>query len=123
MNEFLLASLLAIAPAPECCVRQQVLLAAPDEGKEARDNVGHFISPMVLTTSFYGFALYFGKDRKEARWISALASLGLVVLKEVYDERVAGRFGVQEVLIGVGGTATGLYLAERIEWHEEKRAR
>lgn len=87
-----------------------------DQSKEAKDLVGHFVSPMVLTTSFYGTAMYFGAERKRARWIAAGLSIVLIVGKEVYDEKVAGRFGLEETAIGVAGTAGGLYVAEKITW-------
>src|SRR5688500_10976343 len=97
MNEFLLIALLSAAPptAP-CCTRPAAVLMEVDNSKEAKDQVGHFISPMVLTTSFYGTAMYLGAERKQARWIAAAVSIGLVVAKEVYDESVAGRFGLEE---------------------------
>ena len=125
MNELLLVFLLGTtSPAgPPCCQPATAVLSRADDGKEARDNIGHFVSPAILTTSFYGSALYLGANKKQARWIAVSASLGLVVAKELYDQSVAGRFGLEEVGIGVAGTGVGLWMAERIEWPEEKRAR
>ena len=125
MNEWIMVLLIGTtSPAPAaCCQPAPALLARANNAKEVRDNVGHFISPVVLTTSFYGTALYFGASKKQARWISVGTALGLVVAKELYDKSVAGRFGLEETGIGIAGTGVGLWLAERMEWPEEKRAR
>jgi hypothetical protein len=125
MNEWIMILLIgATSPAPApCCQPTAALIARADDAKEARDNIGHLVSPAVLTASFYGTALYFGASKKQARWISVGTALGLVVAKELYDKSVAGRFGLEETAIGFAGTGAGLWLAERIEWPEEKRAR
>ena len=102
-----------ILAAALCCAPQRQAFDASD--------VGHFIAPAILTPTFYSTALLLGAERKQARWIAAGLSVALVIAKEVYDERVAGRFGVEEAAIGVAGTAAGLWIAERIEWPEDKR--
>ena len=117
MNELLLLALLsATSPADTCCARPTTAFAAEDQSKEAKDQIGHFISPAVMTTSFYGTAMYFGAERKQARWIAAALGVVAVIAKEVYDERVAGRFGLEEAGIGIAGTAVGVYLGEKITW-------
>jgi hypothetical protein len=125
MNEVLLALLLsATSPSPPpCCQPATAVFTRADDAKEVRDNIGHLVSPAIITTSVYGTALHFGASKKEARWISVTASLGLVVAKELYDRSVAGRFGLEETGLGVIGTGVGLWVAERIEWPEEKRLR
>ena len=117
MNELLLIGLLAATPPVEtCCARPAAVFTASDASKEAKDQIGHFISPLVATTSVYGTAKYFGADRKQARWIAAGVGLALVIVKEVYDQSVAGRFGLEETAIGFAGTAAGVYLGEKIRW-------
>ena len=124
MNELLLLAWLASAPpASACCAAPAQVFTAPDQTSEMIDRVGHVISPMVLTTSFYGAALYLGADNKTARWVAVGLSVATIVAKELYDQRLAGRFGYEEAAIGLGGTALGLLIAERIEWPEEKRAK
>ena len=118
MNEFLLIALLgATSPVEPCCARPAPAFAvADDASKELKDQIGHFISPMVATTSVYGTARYFGAERNQARWIAGGIGIVLVVAKEVYDESVAGRFGLEETAIGFAGTAAGVYLGEKIKW-------
>lgn len=124
MNELMLGLFLAGAPAaasPCCPAAAPRFAVAVDNAKEARDNIGHFVSPAVLAASFYGTAVYLGASRKQARWIAAGSTLLLIVVKEWRDESVAGRFGVEEVAIGIGGTAAGLWLAEQLDWAEAKK--
>ena len=123
MTELLLAAALAASTGAGCCPPQPAaaVFAAPNRSKEMIERVGHFVSPMILTPSFYGAALYLGAEPKQARWIAAGLSVALVIAKEVYDERVAGRFGVEEAFIGLAGTAAGVWLADEIEWPEEKQ--
>jgi hypothetical protein len=119
MNELWLAFLLATSPtAPPCCHPPTFTLQA-DDATEVRDNIGHFVAPAILTSSFYGTALYLGAPRRHARWISVGTSLLLIVAKEAHDQSVAGRFGLEEVAIGLGGTAAGLWFAERVDWSDE----
>lgn len=122
MNEIWLAALLSAAPAP-CCYEPPrfAVQVQADDAKEARDNIGHFVSPAIVTASVYGTAVYFGASRKQARWISVGTSVLLIVAKELYDDSVAGRFGVEETLIGLGGTAAGLMVAEKLEWAQAKK--
>ncbi len=123
MNEVWLAFLLGTssAAAPDCCLPAAPRFALQvDASKEARDNVLHFIGPGLITVSSYGTARYFGATRKQARWIAVGTSVVLVVAKELYDESVAGRFGLEEVAIGLGGTAAGLVVAEKLDWPERK---
>jgi hypothetical protein len=123
MNEIWLTFLLSTAPAP-CCYevpRFAVQAAQPDDAKEARDNIGHFVSPAIAAASVYGAAVYLGASRKQARWIAVSASVLLIVGKELYDDSAVGRFGVEETLIGLGGTAAGLIVAEQLDWVEAKK--
>ena len=124
MNEWIMILLLsATSPAPPpCCHPAPAVLARANESEEERDYAGHFISPAVLTTSFYGTARWFGATRSQARWISVGTALGLVVAKELYDKSVADRFGLEETAIGMVGTGLGLWMAESVTWPEAKRA-
>ena len=121
MNEFWLAVLLSTSD-PACCFEApRFSVQAADDSKEARDNVVHFVAPALATVSVYGTAVYFGASRKQARWIAAGTSVLLIVGKELYDKSQAGRFGAEETLIGLGGTAAGLVVAEKLDWVEEKK--
>ena len=120
MNELWLAALLSTAPAP-CCYEAPRFAVQADAGKETRDNIAHFVAPAVVTASVYGGAVYLGASRKQARWIAAGTSVLLIVGKELYDDSVAGRFGLEETLIGLGGTAAGLVVAEQLLWVEAKQ--
>jgi hypothetical protein len=121
MNELWLAVLLSSAPAPCCYEAPRFAVQAADNSKEVRDNVVHFVAPALATVSVYGTAVYFGASRKQARWISVSTSVVLIVGKELYDKSKAGRFGAEETLIGLGGTAAGLIVAEKLDWAEEKK--
>ena len=123
MNELWLAFLISTTPAPCCFEEPRFALQAiqADDTKEVRDNVGHFVVPALATTSVYGAAVYLGASRKQARWIAVGTSVLLIVGKELYDDSVAGRFGVEETLIGLGGTAAGLIVAEQVLWAEAKQ--
>jgi hypothetical protein len=123
MNELWLAFLLNAAPAP-CChepPRFAVQAIRADDTKEVRDNIAHFVVPALTTTSVYGAAVYLGASREQARWIAVGTSVLLIVGKELYDESVAGRFGLEETFIGLGGAATGLLVAEQLSWGEAKK--
>jgi hypothetical protein len=124
MNELLLALLLSTDPtaASLCCPPPAQRFAAQTDGaKEVRDNIAHFVVPAAVSTASFGLALELGASRKEARWIAAGTSVLLIVAKEIYDEAVASRFGLEEVAIGVGGTAAGLLLAEQLIWQDDEQ--
>jgi hypothetical protein len=120
MNELLLVLLLGTHPtAPACCAPAAARFTVQaSDAKETRDNIAHFMVPAALTTGSYGLALELGASREQARWIAVGTSLLVMVAKEIYDHSVAGRFGLEEVAIGVGGTAGGLLLAEKVIWRE-----
>ncbi|HEY0304106.1 MAG TPA: hypothetical protein VGC44_03995 [Longimicrobiales bacterium] len=120
MNELWLAVLLSTSPAP-CCYDSPRFAVQVSSAEETRDNIGHFVAPTLVTASVYGTAVYLGASRKQARWIAVGTSVLLIVGKEVYDESVAGRFGLEETLIGLGGTAAGLVLAETLDGAEAKK--
>ena len=109
--------------ATPCCTRSQTFSAAT-ESVETGHRVGHVIAPAIMTTSFYGGALYFGADRKQARIASVALSLAVIIAKELYDHSTEARaFSTLDVALGVGGTAIGLVAAEKIEWPEETSRR
>lgn len=117
-----MALLLSTEPLPACCVAPAPRFAGEvDRAKEQRDNVAHFVVPAAITTGTYGLAKELGASRSEARWIAIGTSMLIVVGKEIYDQSVAGRFGLEEVALGVGGTVTGVVIAERI-WRGEAQA-
>jgi hypothetical protein len=120
MNELWLAVLLSTSSAT-CCYDSPRFAVQASSAEETRDNIGHFVAPALVTASVYGTAVYLGASRKQARWIAVGTSVLLIVGKEVYDESVAGRFGVEETLIGLGGTAAGLVLAETLDGAEAKK--
>lgn len=123
MIPVLLAIVIAASPdSTPCCVRANTFATSASAGTGHR--VGHVISPMILTASFFGTALYFGANRKQARWIAVGLSLGAVLAKEVYDYRSEARaFGAQDVAIGAAATAAGLWLGESIPWPESNAHR
>lgn len=82
------------------------------------------MAPAILTSSFYGMALYAGARPKQARLLAAAASLVFMVGKEVYDYNTAARsFSTSDLAFGAAGTAIGLAVAEKITWPEEKRSK
>ena len=111
-----------VPAAPPCCLRPQAIVAE-EAGNEASHRVGHVVSPAVMTTAFYGGATYFGADRKQARLVAVALSLAAIIGKELYDYSTEARaFSTLDIALGVGGTAVGLWVAQAIEWPEEKQA-
>lgn len=109
---------------PPCCLRSTTFVLQESSRTSTSHRIGHVVSPAILTTSFYGAALYFGADKKQARLIATGLSVAAILLKEVYDHNSAARsFSSGDIGLGILGTAGGLYLAEAITWPEEKRAK
>lgn len=117
MLPLLTAFALAASAGPPVCCERAAAFVATKTNIESAHHIGHVISPMILTASFYGTALYLGASRKEARWIAVGLSLAVVVGKELYDYQTAARgFSKQDVALGTASTAVGLWLAESIKW-------
>lgn len=123
MLSIVTAMVLATAAGPpSCCLRSTTFVMQESTRTTTSHRIGHVVSPAILTTSFYGAALYFGADKKQARLIAVGLSVAAIFMKEVYDRNSAARsFSSADVGLGILGTAAGLYLAEVITWPEEKR--
>lgn len=110
-----------VPAAPPCCLRPQAIVAQA-AANETSQRMGHLISPAVMTTAFYGGAMYLGANEKQARLVAVALSLAAIIGKELYDYNTEARaFSTLDVALGVGGTAVGLWVAAAIEWPEEKR--
>lgn len=115
------ALILATSDSTSPCCRQTARLQSDSDPSHA---VGHVISPMVATATFYGAAMYLGAERKHARIISVGLSAVMIVAKELYDQHSAAHnFSTSDVAFGVAGTAAGLLIAEKIEWPESHKTR
>lgn len=111
-----------VSAEPPCCLRPQAMVAE-GTANETSQRIGHVISPAVMTTAFYGGAMYLGADKKQARIVAVVLSFAAIIGKELYDYSTEARaFSTLDVALGVGGTAVGLWVAEAIEWPEEKQA-
>lgn len=124
MLAFLTAFTLATAAdPPPCCLRPTTFSPPAVTARETGNRIGHVISPAIMTTSFYGAALYFGARKPQARIIAAGLSCATIVLKEIYDYNTAARnFSRLDIGLGLIGIAGGLAVAEIITWPEERRA-
>ena len=110
-------------PGPDCCLRPQSIIADTPPPETAH-RIGHVVTPAVVTTTFYGTALYFGASRNQARIVAIAASLVAIVGKELYDHSTEARaFSKLDIALGLAGTAAGLAAAEAIEWPEEMTER
>jgi hypothetical protein len=108
--------------APPCCLRPQAIMAEETD-TETSHRIGHVVSPAVMTTAFYGGAIYLGANKKQARIAAVALSLAAIIGKELYDYNSEARsFSTLDVALGLGGTAVGLWAAEAITWPEEKPA-
>lgn len=109
----------SVSANPVCCVRPQPIVVETS-AIETRNRIGHVITPAVMTTAFYGGALYFGATRKQARIVAVALSLAAILGKELYDYSTEARaFSTLDIALGIGSTAIGLAAAEAIPWPED----
>ena len=77
-------------------------------------NVGHVISPALLTPSVSLWLEEAGIEGRANRWLTIGTMAAVVVLKEVYDHRVAGNFSGKDLALGAAGVGIGLVITYRI---------
>lgn len=77
-------------------------------------DVGHVITMAVGTPAVSLWLQELGVARKPARWLTLGTMVSAAVLKEVYDQRVAGSFSGRDLLTNGVGIGIGMVISERM---------
>lgn len=77
-------------------------------------DVGHVVTMVAATPAFSLWLKELGVPKRRARWLTLGTMVGVMVLKEVHDERVAGGFSGRDLATGSVGIGVGMIIAERL---------